>query len=57
MAEFARKEPWRNRIRYHTGVGGWRAVMTRPDPQPLTAGSGLDGGMLPGGVGLRDGGI
>jgi hypothetical protein len=57
MAEFARKEPWRNRIRYHTGVGGWRAVMTRPDPQPLAAGSGLDGGMLPGGVGLRDGGI
>ena len=49
--------PWRNRIRYHTGVGGWRAVMTRPDPQPLAAGSGLDGGMLPGGVGLRDGGI
>ena len=49
--------PWRNRIRYHTGVGGWRAVMTRPDPQPLTRTSRLDGGMPPGGVAFRDGGV
>ncbi len=51
--------PWRNRIRYHTGVGGWTAVMNRPEPRPLGAGPGMDGGAgtLDAGSGIRDGGI
>src|SRR5512135_1519389 len=52
--------PWRNRIRYHTGVGGWTAVMNRPAPRPLAAGPGMDGGTGTPGAGtsgIRDGGI
>jgi hypothetical protein len=56
--------PWRNRIRYHTGVGGWRAVMTRQDPQPLGTGQqmdagvgGLDAGRPARGGGIRDAGV
>lgn len=39
--------PWRNRIRYHTGVGGWTAVMERPAPLPL-ASAGFDAGVARG---------
>lgn len=55
--------PWRNRIRYHTGVGGWRAVLTRQDPRSLGTSQTMDAGVAgpaagrPGGVGGRDGGI
>lgn len=58
--EYWHSWPWRNRIRYHTGVGGWRAVMTRPDPQPLGAIQGMDAGIrgpAAGRPGIRDGGI
>jgi hypothetical protein len=48
--------PWRNRIPYHTGVRGWRAVMTRPEPQPLDTGQGLDAGIRELG-GIRDAGV
>ncbi len=44
--------PWRNRIRYHTDVGGWTAVMTRPEPRPLAAGTSMDAGL-----GVRDAGV
>ena len=44
--------PWRNRIRYHTGFGGWTAVMTRPAPQALRTGQGMDAGL-----GIRDAGL
>jgi hypothetical protein len=58
--EYWHSWPWRNRIRYHTGVSGWRAVMTRPDPQPLGAIQGMDGGIRGPAMrrpGIRDGGI
>ncbi|MEO8053533.1 MAG: hypothetical protein ABI768_00150 [Acidobacteriota bacterium] len=44
--------PWRNRIRYHTGFGGWTAVMTRPAPQALRTGQGMDAGPA-----IRDAGV
>ncbi len=47
--------PWRDRIRYHTGVGGWTAVMSRPEPRPLSPDPGMDAGVRPGVI--RDAGI
>jgi hypothetical protein len=44
--------PWRNRIRYHTGFGGWTAVMARPEPQSLTTDQRMDAGR-----GIRDAGV
>lgn len=58
--EYWHSWPWRNRIRYHTGIGGWRAVMTQPDPQPLGVNQGMDAGIrgpATGVPGIRDGGI
>ena len=37
--------PWRDRIRHHTGIGGWRITMSRPAPTPLPRRSTLDAGM------------
>jgi hypothetical protein len=43
--------PWRDRIRYHTGRGGWRVTMTRPAPVALAPQAALDAGVI------RDAGV